>query len=257
MGGGGGSQSSGESQSKTTPGFMAELGAVLNANLTGKTSYGKDNAIADVQGKILQQATDTLQSSMPKITSIGASQGAYGSTTQKMLSNDLQARIMGQAAATTTDAIKDYAAIDADRIRAFSAATQAGTSSEMQHWENASSRNGDSILDRAAQGVVGGALGAIGDATGLQDGGVVPKKFPPLRSEGSKSVTERELELKLKQQNSGKFTPSGVGGDVRIPDSHVAPDAGMIYNPERMSSKPKLMVKGNDDNDLFDLIGSV
>ena len=126
---GGGSQSTGEGFSRTTPGFTEELGAVLRASMEGKSGYSKQDAVADTQGLMRQQATNALQESMPKIAGMQNSAGAYGSTTKALLQNDLQARIMGQLAATQSQAIKDYAAIDADRIRAAAAATQASTAS--------------------------------------------------------------------------------------------------------------------------------
>ena len=135
--GGGGSQSTGESWSRTTPGFMNELGSVLQSNMEGTTGFSKQDAINDVQGVIRQNAINTMQESLPKIAGMTNTAGAYNSTTKNLLGNDLQARIAGQAMATTSQAIKDYAAIDSDRIRAFASATQAGTGSEMQHWESA------------------------------------------------------------------------------------------------------------------------
>lgn len=249
MGGGGGSKSAGESQSRTTPGFMSELGAVLAANLTGQTSYGKDNAIADVQGKIMQEATDTLQSEMPKVTKIGASQGAYGSTTQSLLANDLQARIMGQAAATTTDAIKDYAAIDADRIRAFAAATQAGTGSEMQSWESSSSRNGDSILDRAAQGVVGAGLQWAGDKLELADGGQVPRLGAPQTAE-EKKLEQMVIQFGLEKQAQSM-------GIMEVPRKDVNKDSGLLHSPgTKKQSKVMVQNSNDDDNDLFELMAN-
>lgn len=177
MGGGGGSQSTGESVSATLPGFMKELGEVLNQNLTGQTGFGKQDAINDVQGVMQQQATNALQESMPKIASMQNSAGAYNSTTKELMRNDLQARITGQLAATQSQAIKDYAAIDADRIRAFASATQAGTSSAMQHWESSESRSGNSfsgLLTGLGAGAAGAGLDWLSDNTGFQDGGRVP-----------------------------------------------------------------------------------
>lgn len=159
--GGGGSQSAGESWSMTAPGFMAELGSVLQANLAGTTGFGKQDAINDVQGVMRQQATNALQEAMPGIASQQRVAGAYDSTTSQLLKNDLNARIMGQLAATQSQAIKDYAAIDADRIRAFAGATQAGTTSMMEHWESSKSRKGGGFLDELARGVVGGGLGLL------------------------------------------------------------------------------------------------
>ena len=178
--GGGGSQSTGESWSRTSPGFMNELGSVLQSNMAGTTGFSKQDAINDVQGVIQQNAINTMQESLPKIAGMQNTAGAYNSTTKNLMGNDLQARIAGQAMATQSQAIKDYAAIDSDRIRAFASASQAGTGSEMQHWESASSRNKNPFLSGLGGAVIGGGLGAVGDAIGLQDGGVVPKKLPKL-----------------------------------------------------------------------------
>lgn len=92
---------------------------------------------------------------------------------------------MGQLAATQSQAIKDYAAIDADRIRAAAAATQASTASYSESFQNASSRRGwGSLFEPGGIGsaIVGGGLDAVSGGTkelkineGYADGGRVPK----------------------------------------------------------------------------------
>lgn len=161
-------KSTGEGFSRTTPGFTEELGAVLRASMEGKSGYSKQDAVADTQGLMRQQATNALQESMPKIAGMQNSAGAYGSTTKALLQNDLQARIMGQLAATQSQAIKDYAAIDADRIRAAAAATQASTASYSETFQNASSRKGwGSLFEPGGIGsaIVGGGLDAVSGGT--------------------------------------------------------------------------------------------
>lgn len=170
------SSSTGEGWATTTPGFTDELGAVLYQSLTGTSGFTKQDALTDVQGLLKQQATNALQESMPKIAAQQNQAGAYNSTTNTLLQNDLQARIAGQLAATQLDAIKTYAAADNDRIKAFSAATQASTSSASEHFEHASSASGGKFLGNLGRAVAGGVMDKVSSATGLADGGIVPKE---------------------------------------------------------------------------------
>ena len=172
--GGGGSNAQGEGWSRTTPGFTRELGSVLSANMQGTTGFGKQDALNDVQGVIRQNAINTMQESLPKIASGEKLSGAYGSTTRTMMNNDLQARIAGQMAATQVEAIRNYAQIDADRIRAFAAATQAGTATASEQFSSSSSRNASpwgSALGNLAGAAVGGGLDYITGGSGGGDGG--------------------------------------------------------------------------------------
>lgn len=172
---GGGSSSSGEGYSKTTPGFMDELGTVLRGTIAGTTGFSKQDALSDVQGVMRQQATSALQEAMPKIAAQQTQAGAYNSTTKQLLSNDLQARITGQLAQTQLGAIKDYAAIGSDQIRAAASATQAGTASESQHFESSASRKG--WLGGVGEGLLGAVVGGGLDmmaGDGAQNGGRVP-----------------------------------------------------------------------------------
>src|SRR5574344_606465 len=115
---GGGTSSAGEGYSRTTPGFTGELGTVLRGTIAGNTGFSKWDAIGDTQGVLRNQATTALQEAMPKIATQQRQAGAYNSTTNTLLQNDLQARIVGQLASTQAQAIKDYAAIGNDNIRA-------------------------------------------------------------------------------------------------------------------------------------------
>lgn len=284
--GGGGSSSSGESWSATTPGFTEELGSVLQANLAGTTGFGKQDAIADVHGVMRQQATNALQESMPAIARQQIGAGAYDSTTKGLLQNDLQARIVGQLAATQSQAIKDYAAIDADRIRAFSAATQAGTSSAMEHWESAKSRKEGGLLSNLAQGAIGGALGllfgdddgigsssgsssSLGNTTGtiranpkdsvihgFQNGGRVQPK-PRLREDEKLNTMEQVLLKSFEDAiNTLSLPDSGI---IKKPPKNTDYKA-IEYDLEKPKKKPKVVTskdKDDDASEIFSRIGLV
>lgn len=239
---GGGSSSSGEGYSRTTPGFMEQLGTVLNARLAGTTGFSKENAIQDTQGVLRQQATTALQESMPKIASQQTQAGAYNSTTKQLLNNDLQARITGQLAQTQLGAIKDYAAIDNDIIRAFAAATQAGTSSESQHWESAASRKG--ILDGVGGVIVGGALDSIaGD--GAQNGGRVPS--PEDTTDPSKQFLEKMISTYNLQGAASAVDPTRSQTPLATPTpvSTSSLKSPSIKNPTVGGSN------GDDEDSLF------
>lgn len=163
-GGTSGQGSEGSGTSKTTPGFQTELSGLLNSVLDsrkGSRGYTKDNALADVQGVIKTQATDALQQVMPSIAAVNISSGAYNGTTKQLMQNDANARITAQLANTQLQAIKDYAGIENDTIRAVSDAAKAGTSSESEYSQKAwgNSKTGGS-----------GLLGLF------EDGGKVPEQ---------------------------------------------------------------------------------
>lgn len=277
MGGGGGSNSSGESISATTPGFMEELGTVLNQNLTGQTGFGKQDAINDVYGVMRQQATNALQESMPKIASMQSGAGAYGSTTKELMRNDLQARIVGQLAATQSQAIKDYAAIDADRIRAFSAATQAGTSSAMQHWESSKSRNRSpwaNVGTSLGSAVIGGTLSAASHPDFFQDGGIVPRTTEADRAiakfltdfkqldnaEQAGFITKQWAEDARKGKMEFKDGTKTPKGPAIKPEGEIPPAVGgqiptyipPVEKPEQ-APRGKKLVKSDADDDLSGL----
>lgn len=276
--GGGGSSSSGESWSATTPGFMEELGSVLQSNLAGTTGFGKQDAIADVHGVMRQQATNALQESMPAIARQQIGAGAYDSTTKGLLQNDLQARIVGQLAATQSQAIKDYAAIDADRIRAFSAATQAGTSSAMEHWESADSRKEGGFLSNLAQAAAGGALGLlfgdddssssisgpgvltdkgrVGGYDGFQNGGRVQPK-PRLREDEKYNLMEQVLLKSFEDAINTLSIPDS--GMIKKPPKDTDYKA-IEYDLEKPKKKPKVVAskdKDDDASEIFSRIGLV
>lgn len=282
--GGGGSQSSGEGWAVTSPGFMNELSSVLNSSLNGTSGFTKQDAVNDIQGTLKQQATDALQASMPKIAASQNTAGAYNSTTKALLGNDLQARITGQLAATQADAIKNYAAIDADRIRAFSAATQAGTSTASQHFESAASAN-QSPLWNLFGGTVGGigraVAGATADkvsnSTGFADGGVVkdaaaatsvPESVADQLLNDFKSQLAPFIPYDPGQANAptlkpGQFvTPRGkiltdTAPTLKVPgtrDKMPMVDQNTLKNPPKKTTK---FDPNGPDDELFNLIGTV
>ena len=265
---GGGSKSTGEGFSRTTPGFTDELGAVLRASMEGKSGYSKQDAVADTQGLMRQQATNALQEAMPKIAGMQNSAGAYGSTTKALLQNDLQARIMGQLAATQSQAIKDYAAIDADRIRAAAAATQASTASYSETFENASSRKGwGSLFEPGGIGsaIVGGGLDAVSGGTkelkiggSFADGGRVPKGADPQQEFLDQIIERLGLSKAAEAVDPSRRKLSEM--PAINPPKH--PDEKMGIEIEKLNArpKPKLVVQnGQDDKDdpLFTLLSTI
>ena len=124
------SSGSSSQSSKSTPGFMTELGTILNRNLNGEGPYSKSAALSDVQGVLKTQALDAMQSALPQIARTNTSAGAYNSTTQDLLQNDFGARLANQLAATQLDAVTKYGTLGNQQIAAFSGATSAGTTNE-------------------------------------------------------------------------------------------------------------------------------
>ena len=258
---GGGSQSTGEGFSRTDPGFMTNLGAVLNQSMTGTSGFSKKDALNDVQGLMLQQATNMMQESLPKIAGSERAAGAYGSTTRQLLNNDLQARIAGQMLATQSQAIKDYAAIDADRIRAAAAATQAGTSTYSEHFESASSRKGwGDIFGGIGGAVVGGTLDRIAgpaDSTKVgsyANGGIVPSKP---QDESLFDEVVKRLGLEKAAQAADPSRRDFNKPLIKAPETR---DEKMQIEVDKLKTrtKPKLIVDSEDDIDpLYAMIGSI
>lgn len=175
----GSSTSTQQSQSSTDPGFMTELQAVLNRQLSGTTGFTKQDAINDVQGTLRTQATDALQSVMPTIARSQSGAGAYNSTTKQLLQNDAESRITAQLAATTQDQIAKYAQIEQGLIGAFSGATQAGTSqSASSSGSSNSNQSSSSVSNQVANSWNNGTNSSKGGGSGLlglfADGGQVP-----------------------------------------------------------------------------------
>lgn len=202
--GGGTSTSSGSSwnSSKSTPGFMTELGTILQRNLDGTGEFSKNQAIADVQGVIRTQAQDALQSALPSIARVNRGAGAYNTTTNTLLENDLASRVNAQLANTQLEAIKSYGQLGNQQIAAFSGATQAGTTTESSGGSSQSSQSDQqNIALNAALGVQEalqqGANQSSGRGSGfnfaLADGGIVPKKRTEDEKQNSKDLASRSL----------------------------------------------------------------
>ena len=267
--GGGGSQSTGEGWSQTSPGFMSELGAVLNRSMTGQSGFSKQDALTDVQGLMKQQATNMLQEALPKIAGTQNAAGAYNSTTKGLLNNDLQSRIAGQLAATQLQAVRDYAAIDADKIRAFAAATQAGTSTRSEHFESAESRRGwgdlfGGILRPIAGGVADQIAGPTKEAA-FANGGRVPTLEETLLDQvinqlGLTKAAEA-IDPSRKKQPEGNlwehtpstepYTSPQVGGKGSVPE---LPPARAMPIPNATPLPKKKVVTQADDNEDSALI---
>lgn len=181
----GSSSGSTSSFSSSTPGFMTELGTILDRNLKGEGPYSKSSAIADSQGVLRTNAQDALQEALPSIYRPALSSGAYNSTTKTLLENDLASRIVAQGQQTQLNAIKDYGTLGNQQIAAFSGATQAGTTQAGgSSGSNSSSQTQDSIGLNASLGVQEGVnqSQSSGDSFGVSanvgfggaaDGGVL------------------------------------------------------------------------------------
>lgn len=212
---------------------------------------------------------------MPVIARQEISAGAYDSTTKGLLQNDLQARIVGQLAATQSQAIKDYAAIDADRIRAFSAATQAGTSSAMEHWESASSRRSGGILSNLGQAAAGGALGMIfgdrdvdissdpvgpltdhgriGGYDGFQDGGRVKPKRQQREDEKLNTMEQLILRSFENALDSLSLPDSGI---IKKPPKDTEYKA-IEYDLEKPKKKQRVIADKGDDDDATEIFARI
>lgn len=172
----GSSSGSTSSFSSSTPGFMTELGTILDRNLKGEGPYSKESAIADSQGVLRTNAQDALQEALPAIYRPARTSGAYNSTTQDLLENDLASRIVAQGQATQLDAISKYGALGNQQIAAFSGATQAGTTQAGgSSGSNSSNQNQTSIGLNASLGVNEGVQQAqgSGDSMGFNIAGGV------------------------------------------------------------------------------------
>lgn len=227
-GGTSGQGAEGSGTSKTTPGFQTELSGLLNSVLDsrkGSRGYTKENALQDVQGVLRTQATDALQQVMPSIASVNIGSGAYNSTTKQLMQNDAGARITAQLANTQLQAIKDYAAIENDTIKAVSDAAKAGTSSESEYsqksWGN--SKTGGS-----------GLLGLF------EDGGEVPEQ-----TQDETSAPNRALEQFMKT--------SGIGA---VLDSVMTVKDSMTGAGKGVGDVAKSLMSDQDKKDL-DVASSV
>lgn len=215
--GGGTSTSSGSSwnSSKSTPGFMTELGTILQRNLDGTGEFSKNQAIADVQGVIRTQAQDALQSALPSVARVNRGAGAYNTTTNTLLENDLASRVNAQLANTQLEAIKSYGQLGNQQIAAFSGATQAGTTTESSGGSSQSSQSDQQnialnaalgLQEALQQGANEGSGSSSGFNIGLPpnnsggsggsgkaDGGVIPEKRTEDEKKNSKDLASRSL----------------------------------------------------------------
>ena len=206
--GGSTSTSSGSSwnSSKSTPGFMTELGTILQRNLDGTGEFSKNQAIADVQGVIRTQAQDALQSALPSVARVNRGAGAYNTTTNTLLENDLASRVNAQLANTQLEAIKSYGQLGNQQIAAFSGATQAGTTTESSGGSSQSSQsdqqniglNASLGLQEALQQGANESSGSgsgfnVGLPSGKADGGAIPEKRTKEEIENSSNLAARSL----------------------------------------------------------------
>ena len=192
--------------SKSTPGFMTELGTILQRNLDGTGEFSKNQAIADVQGVIRTQAQDALQSALPSVARVNRGAGAYNTTTNTLLENDRASRVNAQLANTQLEAIKSYGQLGNQQIAAFSGATQAGTTTESSCVSSQSSQSDHQIiglnstlglqeaLQQGANESSGSGSGFnVGLPSGKADGGAIPEKRTKEEIENSSNLAARSL----------------------------------------------------------------
>jgi hypothetical protein len=94
----------------------------LNASVRS-TEYSKDSAIADAKGAANYAITQTLQQSVPGITSSDKAAGGYNNTTTGMLENDANAKAAAAGQGVLLQNIRSYADARATTIGANVAAT--------------------------------------------------------------------------------------------------------------------------------------
>lgn len=182
----GSSAQSSQSSSSTNPAFVPEMQALINLIGSGQSPYSKSAAIADMEGTATNMARRALETNMPGITSAPRLAGAYNSTTQSLMQNDLAARTTGEIASVISDNINKYAGIEQGYANALSNLSRAGTSQQSSSTSTGVSSNNQvssqtgagqqSNAGAAAVGglglnAVGGLLSKVGGLAGLLGNG--------------------------------------------------------------------------------------
>lgn len=107
-----GSQTQGQTGSLAVdPAINALLTSLFGQVQGGLGGFTKEQAIADSQSALQNLARTAVEQNMPSVLGGAKAAGLYNSSTQDLLSNDLQSRIAAQGAQLIQDNIAKYAAI--------------------------------------------------------------------------------------------------------------------------------------------------
>ena len=170
------SNQSSQSNSSTNPAFVEEMRNLIGIIGSGSSPYSKQNAISDMSGVASNMARTALEQYMPQITAAPRLAGAYNSTTQTLMQNDLAARTTGSIASAISENINRYAGIEQGYANALanmsragtsqqSSSTSTGTSSSTGQSTNnqVSSQTGQGQQSNAGKAAIGGlGLNALG-----------------------------------------------------------------------------------------------
>lgn len=158
------------SSSSTTPAFMDVAQNLINLISSGNSPYSKNAAIADMEGVASNMARRALETHLPSITAAPRLAGAYNSTTESLMKNDLAARTTGEIAGAISENINRYAGIEQGYANSLSNLMRAGTSQQSSSTGTGSSSSfgqqanfGQSTQSNAGKAAVGQlGLSALG-----------------------------------------------------------------------------------------------
>jgi hypothetical protein len=104
---GSGKQTTSTSNTASKQGLDPKTTAMLQSLISGK-EYSKGAAVSDTQGAMENAMKLMMQSGMPDISNALHAQGAYNSSTNNLLTNDLMSRAAGAGAQIQLDQINKY-----------------------------------------------------------------------------------------------------------------------------------------------------
>lgn len=178
----GSSNQSSQSSSSTNPAFVDEMRNLINMIGSGQSPFSKELAIADMEGVATNMARRALETNLPGITTAPRLAGAYNSTTQSLMQNDLAARTTGEIAGAISENINRYAGIEQGYANALANLARAGTSQQSQSTSVGSYTNnqvssqtgqgqqsnaGKAAIGQLGLSALGGLLGKVGGLAGL------------------------------------------------------------------------------------------
>lgn len=157
--------------SATAPDIQAAIQQLLGQVQGNAGQFSKEAAIADSSGAINTQILDAIRANMPSVLGGQKQAGMYNDTTTSLLTNDLMARIAGEASKAQTGAIAQYGqlanqnnTIASNLLNGLAQAnkTQATTQQQTQQQQATSTQKTQPIVSPAATGGIAGLIGAIG-----------------------------------------------------------------------------------------------
>jgi hypothetical protein len=208
-----GKQTTSTSNTASKQGLDPKTSAMLQSLISGK-EYSKGAAVSDTQGAMENAMKLMMQSGMPDISNALHAQGAYNSSTNNLLTNDLMSRAAGAGAQIQLDQINKYSDTranaaatlkDANTTTTTAQKSTAKTAPVVSPWLTGGAMLGGTLLSHLLDGFGSSNKKRLGDSNEQSNYYTAPMHFDTNGGGGLSSML----------QGAFSSPESGMGGITR------------------------------------------